>query len=584
MMVWSSSCFSILGQDNLNEPQLDGKKSYFYTQAKKALDKYKYIEADLFLDSAILSAKDEDKDSSIATLYVEKGNVKKYLNDYGVALDYLFKAMRIFEKNGNDESLVNTYTDIAEFYRRTQDYATAEQFIEKAKNKYDDAQLDDLRKLNKIYHRSAAIHNEFNPDPKFSLNASFKALALAKKIGDSNLMAISYNELGFTYKNLVKIDSSDYYYKEAERLWMDAENYQSALHAMANRAQLYKHNNVRLAEVPVIYERIIFLSDSLNARYSLMNVSWQLYTIYLEQKDTTNAYRYFRLYHDETMKVYNSKTKKELYNVNAKFQNEKIQDEYKLVEAALDQSSKNLAQKREQQVYLITVLIFAFLLLIMIAFLVLKLRNSNKILAVKNDEKDSLIQEIHHRVKNNLQFISSLINMQVKNTDNPAENQALNETSRRINAMALVHEMLYNSVEEKGISVKYYIEELIDSLNAMINSEKQNIEIEMELEEVELNVSDTISVGIITSELISNSMKYAFDGVENPSINIHLTKDGQGGFNYRIVDNGVGTDKDLQKDRSLGLRLVDIFSRQLKGTYTLDGSNGFSYTLNFKMK
>lgn len=93
----------------------------------------------------------------------------------------------------------------------------------------------------------------------------------------------------------------------------------------------------------------------------------------------------------------------------------------------------------------------------------------------------------------------------MKTTEKADESKSLTEASRRINAMALVHEMLYNRAEEKGIAVKYYLEELTDSLNTLVNSDQKQIEFEQNIIDVNLDVSDTISIGMITSELVSNS-------------------------------------------------------------------------------
>jgi two-component system, sensor histidine kinase PdtaS len=478
---------------------------------------------------------------------------------------------------------VATYVNIAEFYRKTGSHSDAKEFIEKALSTYQEHQVDDLLLLNKIYNRSAAINNESNPNPEFSLSDSRKALEIAKELSNNDLMAISYNEMGFTYKNLRKVDSSEIFYREAERIWMEQEKYQEALHAMANRAQLYQHNNYPENKFVNLYKQIIFLSDSLDVNYPLMNISWALYNLYLEKGDTTTAYRYFRIHHDETMEFYNSKTRSELHNVSARFKNEEIQSQYQAVRQELFQSSKNLEEKRKEQLFFIIGLSIMALLLALVGYLFFRLRSNNTVLAEKNKEKDTLIQEIHHRVKNNLQFISSLINMQVKNTSDEKETGSLLETSRRINAMALVHEMLYNSADQEGISLKYYLEELIDSLYTLVNSDNQHIEIEMDILDIQLNVSDTISLGMITSELISNSMKHAFKKTSKPKISIQLIQEGENSFTYILNDNGSGFPKTLKPERSLGLRLVDIFSRQLKGSYTIDGANGFVYTLKFSI-
>jgi two-component sensor histidine kinase len=557
----------------------------FIEKSNHARAKYNFIDADLYLDSALIQGAGSINESDLANLYLNKGVIKNNLNDFGVALEFLFNAKSSFEKLKDWNKLVATYVNIAEFYRKTGGYSDAKEFIEKALTIYEKHQVDDLILLNKIYNRSAAINNESNPDPSYSLKDSRKALALAKQLSIPDLMAVSYNEMGFTYKNLKKVDSSEIFYREAERIWMEQGKYQEALHAMANRAQFYQHNNYPENQFVNLYKRIVFLTDSLGVNYPLMNISWALYNLYLEKGDTSLAYRYFRMHHDESMEFYNLKTRSELHNVRARFKNEEIRSQYQAISHELSQSSKNLEQKRKQQFILVIALSILGILLVLIGYLFFRLRVSNAILSDKNKEKDTLIQEIHHRVKNNLQFISSLINMQVKNTDNEKETDSLLETSRRINAMALVHEMLYNSADQEGISLKYYLEELIDSLYTLVNSDNQHIEIEMDILDIQLNVSDTISLGMITSELISNSMKHAFKKTAKPKISIQLIKEekGEHSYTYTVRDNGSGFPKNLNPERSLGLRLVDIFSRQLKGSYEIAGSKGFVYTLKFSI-
>lgn len=560
------------------------KVNQFIKKSDALKDKYNYIQADLYLDSALIYGVIINNEENLAAIYLKKGIIKTNLNDFGAALDFYIKAMNGYQKLEDWAQLISTYVNIAEFYRKTGNYKDAKEYIERALHFYETKKIEDLKLLNKIYNRSAAINNEYNPDPNYSLNDSRKALELAKKLSKADLMAVSFNEMGFTYKNLGEVDSAEFYYKEAERLWMNQEKYQEAFHAMANRAQLYQHNNYPEEQVINLYNRIAFLSDSVGVKYPLMNISWALYNIYLNKGDTSNAFRNFLIHHDESMEVYNSKTRSELHNVKARFKNEEIQNKYQEVTQELSLSSKNLEEKKKQQLYLIISIAIMGLLLVLIVYLFFRLRTSNKVLSQKNNEKDTLIQEIHHRVKNNLQFISSLINMQVKNSNDIKESQSLNEASRRINAMALVHEMLYNTADQKGISVKYYLEELIDSLFTLINSKNQNIDIQMDITDAELNVSDTISIGIITSELISNSMKHAFKNTIQPRIDIKLSSTHDNSFTYTVKDNGKGTQTDINFERTLGLRLIDIFSRQLKGSYKVDGSDGFNYSINFSIK
>jgi len=575
--------FGAESEGDVNYPS-NPKVNHYLDKAKEAQATYAFIQADLYLDTAMIFVLGEGSLQQKGEVYLQKGIVKKSLSDFGASLDFFINALAFFEEDNDSHNRTRAYVNLAEFYRKTVKYEQATEFIEKAKDMYSAAKLDDLVLLNKIYNRSAAINNEFNPDPSFSLGDSRKALSIAQKIPDSSLMAVSYNELGFTYKNLINVDSSEYFYLEAERIWMATGEYAEALHVRSNRAQLYLHNNYDKNSVIELYKNIVKLSDSLQVDFPMINVSWILYTLYLEKGDTISAFNYFRKHHDEALIMFNTKTRNELHNVNARFQNEKIQNEFNQVSEKLSESNLSLEKNQKQQFFLIVFLAVLLLSFLLIFYLFFRLRKYTKDLADKNAEKDSLIQEVHHRVKNNLQFISSLINMQLNTATSKKEEQSLNETSRRIKSMALVHEMLYNRADQKGISAKYYLEELIDSLYAFINSDDQKILFEMELVDIDLNVSDTISIGMITSEIISNSMKHAFDNQDSPLVRITLKETSPNCYTYSITDNGKGFKKVINIESTLGLRLIDIFSRQLKGQYTISGDKGFEYSLNFKTK
>lgn len=545
---------------------------------------YQYIESDKCLDTALMLSIKASHAKSLAKVYLNKGIVKKFLNDKVQALDFYIRAMVAYEKLNDQYNLTICYLEMAEFYRKAMQFPDAVEYIVRAKKSYSENNFRDTLLLTKIYNRSAAINNECNPDKNESIKDSRMALKLAMSLEDSSLMAVSYNELGYTYKNLRQFDSAEFYYLEAERLWMGKHKYQEALHAMTNRAQLYLHFERDKDDVISLYKRVIYLADSLNVNYRLMDVTWVLYALHLEKGDTISAFKYFQKFHDESSIVYNTQTTNEYYNINAKFKNEKIQSQFNEVKEKLNESSKVLETQRAEQKYLITFVVILLSSLAVITFLLFRLRNSHKELAKKNYEKDTLIQEIHHRVKNNLQFISSLMNMQMKVTDSVQETKTLNDTSRRISAMALVHEMLYNQSDKSGIAVKMYIQELVESLNDLVNSEEDKIQFELTIADEDFNVADAISLGMISSELISNSMKHAFQQIEQPKVKISLIKAVKNGYIFSYEDNGVGFNNDNMKKQSLGLRLVDIFSRQLKGEYHINGKNGFHYSIQFNLK
>lgn len=209
---------------------------------------------------------------------------------------------------------------------------------------------------------------------------------------------------------------------------------------------------------------------------------------------------------------------------------------------------------------------------------------SYKTIDLQNKEKDVLIEEINHRVKNNLQFISAMLEMQLDKQVSRDIIQALLGTSRRIKAMSLVHELLYSRDEQKGLSMQTYIHELVANLSEMAIDDSNRVNIEMEVDNLVMDSKTALSLGMIISELVSNSFKHAFRDIREPEVRIQLKKDNDTGFCHLIVsDNGKGYQQAVGFSNGVGSNLVDIFSRQLEGTYIIQSSGGFIYTLTFKI-
>lgn len=200
-------------------------------------------------------------------------------------------------------------------------------------------------------------------------------------------------------------------------------------------------------------------------------------------------------------------------------------------------------------------------------------------------EKDSLLKEIHHRVKNNLQMVSSLLSLQTKNTRSKAVIDALEEGKSRVKAMALIHQKLYQNDDLSVIEMQGYIESLINSVQSVFKKGGHNINITIDAEGVELDIDRAIPFGLILNELVSNSFKYAFpDPEQEGRIYIHIRTNGEGGF-FEYSDNGVGMpdDSDQREDNSMGLRLIRRLVNQLQSTLNIDQTTeGVRFWFNFK--
>ena len=201
-------------------------------------------------------------------------------------------------------------------------------------------------------------------------------------------------------------------------------------------------------------------------------------------------------------------------------------------------------------------------------------------------EKQLLLKEIHHRVKNNLQVIISLLNLQSRYVTDPAVLSVITESQHRIKAMALVHEQLYQSRNFAGINIREYTQSLTGNLVNTFNIPSRKIEIAIKIyEDVWINIDSAIPLGLIISELVSNALKYAFPNSRSGRIEISLDKDAEK-FILVVKDNGIGMPPDFDWDtaRSLGLRLIRMLTRQLNGSITQLSGEGTGFRIEFVPK
>jgi PAS domain S-box-containing protein len=200
-------------------------------------------------------------------------------------------------------------------------------------------------------------------------------------------------------------------------------------------------------------------------------------------------------------------------------------------------------------------------------------------------EKEVLLREIHHRVKNNMQIISSLLNLQSKYTEDNQLLEAFKDSQDRIKSMSLIHEKLYQSKDLASIDFDGYIKSLVDNLCRSYRTDAGNISLITDVEDVTLGIDIAIPCGLIINELVSNCLKHAFpDGKGEVKITLHAVNDE---MELAVIDNGVGIpdDIDFGTTKTLGLNLVSILAEdQLNGTIELDRTRGTAIRVTFRIE
>ena len=205
----------------------------------------------------------------------------------------------------------------------------------------------------------------------------------------------------------------------------------------------------------------------------------------------------------------------------------------------------------------------------------LLLSQKNKEIETQHAQKAILLKEIHHRVKNNLQVISSLLNLQSRELDDQVAIDALNEGQNRVRSMALIHQRLYQKDELGLIDMQEYIEELVQNLEHSFSKVDAEIAIETDIEAVHADVDMAVPLGLILNELITNAYKYAFPEKRSGKISLNMHVDTANNLTMSVLDNGVGMKEgSLNKNQSFGMKLVKVLSKGINGTFEIIHQEG----------
>lgn len=199
------------------------------------------------------------------------------------------------------------------------------------------------------------------------------------------------------------------------------------------------------------------------------------------------------------------------------------------------------------------------------------------------NEKEVLLKEVHHRVKNNLQVISSLLSLQAAQAPDPGTRDILRESQNRVRSMALIHEKLYQSSNLARVDFAGYLHNLVNSLSQTYQVNSDRVAIRIQCEKIELDIDTAIPCGLIVNELVSNSLKYAFPDGASGTIEVSCQRTPDQRYRLVVADNGTGLayGDDLTKGTSLGLKLVTSLTQQIEGEMVVDGKKGARFEIHF---
>ena len=569
------------------------------------------------IDSLNVIVKTESNDSLIMDAY-NKLRRATYYSNTEASQKYTYKFLEFAQKChdsvnigianfylGNSYVVESNYSKALEYYLKSADYFETR----------DSARYSSV--LNGI---GAAYENSGNDS--LSLNYFKKSQLISETRGDLRRSAIAHNNIGNIYKERGDLENAKFHMESAlnqiettgrkqyilpismnlARTYLDLKDYnksskllQKLLPQIDTVSDVYNHalilrslgtlnfekNNNRLA---LSYFEKAFMkynvSDFFDEHYDMMP---NLIAAYEKNGRYRDGLKLFNEYNHIKDSIFTTEKDKNLTDALQKYETEKKDAQLKVLTLE--------GEKSEQQKRLYFILLIAGLLITgLLGFFGyknktknIKLAKQKKMLESTLDEKNVLLKEIHHRVKNSFQIVSSLLYLQSENVEDKEAKIAIKEAENRVRSMVLIHQRLYNKDEMVGINTQNYFNDLVKDIIESHQYKKEPISYELNVQPMVLDIETITPLGLILNELIINTLKHAFEEIDNKSKILVRFEKQNDSLVLKVIDNGKGFEGEI-KSTSFGITLMKALSKKLKATlkYNSEPQVGTEAILNIQ--
>ncbi|RZJ66001.1 MAG: tetratricopeptide repeat protein [Flavobacterium sp.] len=509
-----------------------------------------------------------------ATTYFKMGWVLKKRGEFEHALQADLKALKLMESIDDKAGIAGATTRVAEDLARQE---RLEESLRYAKRNIDFCKKNDLpTELMFAYVAAgdASIHANKVNDSYFYFKSS---LDLAKTLGVGKMtLADLTNNVGNALKRQRKYKEALATYEQA-RKYATESNYGVALGVVA--ANLGEVNmligNYKEA-LPYQLQTIKYQEENHDVSNLTENYG-HISTTYEKLGDYPKALEYHKKSFAMRDSIAKADSDKAMSEMLTKYETEKK-------EATIKTQNRQIANQRLVQ------WLSAGFVVLLLAFLAFGLRSyrartqANKLLATKNAENELLMKEIHHRVKNNLELVKSLIALQSAHLEDSETKTAMLESQNRVQSMGIIHQKLYQGENLGSIEMKDYFMNLGEGILDTFNADDK-VRIECAMENLELDIDTAVPIGLIVNELLTNSLKYAFPQNAEGKITISLSRTNPKELTLKVSDDGIGkTANSAAKGTGFGTQLVHLLTIQLNGIMEEHLQNGTETVFRFKLK
>jgi two-component sensor histidine kinase len=534
-----------------------------------------------YLQLTISFYEDTQQKDTLAKTYLQFSDYLSSKADYAEAMNKVFKALEIYQKTDNQRGIALCYTGLCDLL-----YS---QYKFEEGNKYCDmaiaiqTQLNEPEDLAITYRRKSANLLFIDGETEHALRIINQAIDIYDEMGETGLLYMAcINWRGNILKYLDRFDEAldDYHSNLKKSEEMGLTRY--SLVSLANIGHVYTMREQYEKAIPYTLQAIEIMERTGKTK-NLWENYMHVANSYEKLGQFEHALNYYKLYAEAYADFLRSSTERLESELLVKYETEEKQD-------TISRQEARIAQQRIVQILYI---IIAGILIISLLGMIISMNSIrkkkkalqalNQQLYAKNRQNELLMKEIHHRVKNNLEMVKSLIALQCAQMEDSTSKDAMLESQNRVQSMGIIHQKLYQGENLGSIEMKDYFVNLSEGILDAFDAEEK-VKIECAMESLELDIDTAVPIGLIVNELLTNSLKYAFPEKSKGMVQISLSQPDPGILTLTVSDNGVGKIKGQKPlGTGFGSQLVDLLTRQLNGEMTEISETGTSTKFRFRI-
>lgn len=506
--------------------------------------------------------------------------------NYSQAQVEIMRALALWEKQKNKQKIYNTMYYISALLSQAGEYRRADEMVRKVSLMAEE-QHDTLR-IVWSYNQLGAIASYLGNWVE-SVRWFKRVLPLAQQQHNQDFTARALNNLADSYIRLNKPQLALQYLFRALPLAQAMGQKQSISITLVTIAQAYLKLRQPAKGLPYALEGYRLASE-IHANEEVAEIDGVLMDLYVALGQYQPAYTYAKHQADLQRELFSSAKARSFAELQTRYETQEKEQQIKLLTQRNQIQELAAAQQRTVRN---AALLSSGLLLLAVGLVysryqlrqrtVRQLNAQARILEKQDQEKSLLLREVHHRVKNNLQIVLSLLHSQLRTLREPAAISAIRESQSRLQTMALIHQNLYQTDSLARIDMARYLAELVAAIQQTFRREAAPVHVTVAVAPLHLNTHTAVPLGLVVNELVTNALKYAFPHQADKQLLIQLETVGPADFCLTVADNGVGLPPlDPERLESLGLRLVLGLLEQIGATLTIHRAGGTRLAIAFR--